>query len=117
MRGRRSLWQGDKNLGASPAEYQAYAQNIRREYAWVPEPVHLCAERHGRRGLNRPSATGWPSRRPQGQSAKHLVNLAQRFLARGPGAFDRASLAWISLHCTHTFCARLVVSLTDFGGL
>jgi predicted metal-dependent HD superfamily phosphohydrolase len=24
-------------LGASEAEYQAYAENIRREYAWVPE--------------------------------------------------------------------------------
>jgi predicted metal-dependent HD superfamily phosphohydrolase len=32
-------------LGASEAEYQAYAENIRREYAWVPEADY----RKGRR--------------------------------------------------------------------
>ena len=32
-------------LGASEADYQAYAENIRREYAWVPEPEY----RKGRR--------------------------------------------------------------------
>lgn len=32
-------------LGASESEYQAYAENIRREYAWVPEPEY----RKGRR--------------------------------------------------------------------
>jgi predicted metal-dependent HD superfamily phosphohydrolase len=32
-------------LGASHAEYQAYEENIRREYAWVPEPEY----RKGRR--------------------------------------------------------------------
>lgn len=32
-------------LGASESDYQAYAENIRREYAWVPEPEY----RKGRR--------------------------------------------------------------------
>jgi predicted metal-dependent HD superfamily phosphohydrolase len=32
-------------LGAGQAEYQAYAEKIRREYAWVPEPAY----RKGRR--------------------------------------------------------------------
>lgn len=32
-------------LGASEMEYQAYADKIRREYAWVPEPDY----RKGRR--------------------------------------------------------------------
>jgi len=32
-------------LGAKGAEYRAYAENIRREYAWVPEPDY----RKGRR--------------------------------------------------------------------
>jgi predicted metal-dependent HD superfamily phosphohydrolase len=32
-------------LGASATEYQAYAEKIRREYAWVPEPEY----RKGRR--------------------------------------------------------------------
>ena len=28
-------------LGASESDYQAYAENIRREYAWVPEPDYI----------------------------------------------------------------------------
>ena len=34
-------------LGAGETEYQAYAENIRREYAWVPEPDY----RKGRRQI------------------------------------------------------------------
>jgi predicted metal-dependent HD superfamily phosphohydrolase len=34
-------------LGADETEYQAYAENIRREYAWVPEPEY----RKGRRQI------------------------------------------------------------------
>ena len=34
-------------LGASEPQYQAYAENIRREYAWVPEPDY----RKGRRQI------------------------------------------------------------------
>ena len=34
-------------LGANESDYQAYAENIRREYAWVPEPDY----RKGRRQI------------------------------------------------------------------
>lgn len=32
-------------LGADQPEYQAYAENIRREYAWVPEPEYRTGRR------------------------------------------------------------------------
>jgi predicted metal-dependent HD superfamily phosphohydrolase len=33
-------------LGATPVEFAAYEQDVRREYAWVPEPQWVAGRRH-----------------------------------------------------------------------
>jgi predicted metal-dependent HD superfamily phosphohydrolase len=68
-------------LGADQSEYQAYGENIRREYAWVPEPEYRSGRRQVlERFLARPRIYHFLS---------HLEEQARRNLAAEIGRLGR----------------------------